>query len=573
MSLLGARGVARPRRACRARQRTADALPLRGACSGCPLGSLDAAPALSRGCAAVARCSAAPPLPPQARSPSTASSPSLSASSCSSSSAVARMPTPSPQVPPPLPLPLPPRALPGRAAPCARRPPAGARAEGARARSPGAGLATAAIGNGLAFVVLVYATAGISGGHLNPAISTAFVVTGRCQTLAPPPPDALPPQTVAYRCCAPGARRAPRAAVADTGPSTRARARRSLGKQRYACYCVAQVLGAIFGALALKLALPPAMDETPFTTTGSLTFSHPFQVAPPRASSRTRPASAGVSCDAVVFAQVFFLEFVCTFTLVYCVFATAVDKSGGEPLSLGGRGRARTRAGLACSGALAPGSSMLACSTLQPVPTPAVCDWGGVNSCQECRAAGHRPGNHRRRLRRGALYRGQYEPGTHARSPLPSPRAALLCWRDASLQSCSAVCVRSQACRAPPDSAGAGVGLGWRMLTCARCRPGLCIRAVQARVGVSVVDHGGRGVRRADLRQALPGRDPGLAPRCGHVTVRVSLAPPPPHLLSVSVHRHCPHVPRASLCVVLGRLVHMLRACIAVVLLHGVCGA
>jgi glycerol uptake facilitator-like aquaporin len=48
-----------------------------------------------------------------------------------------------------------------------------------RAWFPCAGLATAAIGNGLAFVVLVYATAGISGGHLNPAISTAFVVTGR----------------------------------------------------------------------------------------------------------------------------------------------------------------------------------------------------------------------------------------------------------------------------------------------------------------------------------------------------------------------------------------------------------
>jgi|EP00802_Teleaulax_amphioxeia_P015739 aquaporin TIP len=136
---------------------------------------------------------------------------------------------------------------------------------GADANSISTGLATAAIGNGLAFVVLVYATAGISGGHLNPAISTAFVVTGR------------------------------------------------LGKQRYACYCVAQVLGAIFGALALKLALPPAMDETPFTTTGSLTFSHPFQV--------------------------FFLEFVCTFTLVYCVFATAVDKSGAAknaaPLAIG----------------------------------------------------------------------------------------------------------------------------------------------------------------------------------------------------------------------------------------------
>ena len=43
-----------------------------------------------------------------------------------------------------------------------------------------AGLATAAIGNGLALVVLVYATAGISGGHLNPAVSTAFLITGRC---------------------------------------------------------------------------------------------------------------------------------------------------------------------------------------------------------------------------------------------------------------------------------------------------------------------------------------------------------------------------------------------------------
>jgi hypothetical protein len=30
--------------------------------------------------------------------------------------------------------------------------------------------------------------------------------------------------------------------------------------------------------MALKLALPPAMDETPFTTTGSLSLSHPFQV-------------------------------------------------------------------------------------------------------------------------------------------------------------------------------------------------------------------------------------------------------------------------------------------------------
>lgn len=49
------------------------------------------------------------------------------------------------------------------------------------------GLATAALGNGLALVVLVYATAGISGGHLNPAVSTAFLVTGRSAALLPKP--------------------------------------------------------------------------------------------------------------------------------------------------------------------------------------------------------------------------------------------------------------------------------------------------------------------------------------------------------------------------------------------------
>ena len=69
-------------------------------------------------------------------------------------------------------------------------------------------------------------------------------------------------------------------------------ARNRLGKQRYACYCAAQVMGAIFGALALKLALPPAMDETPFTTTGSLTFSHPFQVRDERRRTFPHPARA-----------------------------------------------------------------------------------------------------------------------------------------------------------------------------------------------------------------------------------------------------------------------------------------
>ena len=149
-----------------------------------------------------------------------------------------------------------------------------------------AGLATAAIGNGLAFVVLVYATAGISGGHLNPAISTAFVVTGRWRCLAPTP---HPPV-----CCGACLRTRVSAAPARPPCADGGAARNRLGKQRYACYCAAQVMGAIFGALALKLALPPAMDETPFTTTGSLTFSHPFQVRDER--RRALPAACAWVC-------------------------------------------------------------------------------------------------------------------------------------------------------------------------------------------------------------------------------------------------------------------------------------
>ena len=50
------------------------------------------------------------------------------------------------------------------------------------------------------------------------------------------------------------------------------------------------------------------------------------------------------------------------------------------------------------------------------------------------------------------------------------------------------------------------------VLTAAGCRPGLCLWAVQARVGVPVVDDGGRCVRRAHLRQAVPGRNSGISP-------------------------------------------------------------
>jgi MIP family channel proteins len=101
---------------------------------------------------------------------------------------------------------------------------------GCDANSVSTGLPTAAIGNGLCLAVLVYATAGISGGHLNPAVSTAFFVTGR------------------------------------------------LGRQRYLLYVAAQFLGASLGAAVLRLSLPPSYLETPFITAGSLTAAHPVQV-------------------------------------------------------------------------------------------------------------------------------------------------------------------------------------------------------------------------------------------------------------------------------------------------------
>lgn len=101
---------------------------------------------------------------------------------------------------------------------------------GCDANSVSTGLPTAAIGNGLLLAVLVYATAGISGGHLNPAVSAAFFATGR------------------------------------------------LGKQRFMLYVAAQLAGACCGACLLRLSLPPSYLDTPFITAGSLTAAHPVQV-------------------------------------------------------------------------------------------------------------------------------------------------------------------------------------------------------------------------------------------------------------------------------------------------------
>eukprot|EP00293_Proteomonas_sulcata_P005163 CAMPEP_0184329742 /NCGR_PEP_ID=MMETSP1049-20130417/144307_1 /TAXON_ID=77928 /ORGANISM="Proteomonas sulcata, Strain CCMP704" /LENGTH=164 /DNA_ID=CAMNT_0026652125 /DNA_START=608 /DNA_END=1102 /DNA_ORIENTATION=- len=86
-----------------------------------------------------------------------------------------------------------------------------------------------------------------------------------------------------------------------------------LSSRRFWLYTAAQFAGAIVGAVVLRLSLPPVFLATPFTTVGSLTAAHPVQV--------------------------FLLEFVCTFVLVYTVFATAVDRKGAAmnaaPLVIG----------------------------------------------------------------------------------------------------------------------------------------------------------------------------------------------------------------------------------------------
>lgn len=168
---------------------------------------------------------------------------------------------------------------------------------GCDANSVSTGLPTAALGNGLLFAVLVYATAGISGGHLNPAISAAFFATGRYFLI----------QSVAAHLLAQGCGER-RGVCRDTClHKTRHRVRQRvgtmygqvkrkcpvvvaagnavewiyccrLGKQRFLLYVAAQFAGACCGAALLRLSLPPSYLDTPFITAGSLTAAHPVQV-------------------------------------------------------------------------------------------------------------------------------------------------------------------------------------------------------------------------------------------------------------------------------------------------------
>jgi aquaporin TIP len=121
----------------------------------------------------------------------------------------------------------------------------------------GAGVAGVAFTHGLAILALTAAIAGISGGHINPAVSFAMFITGR------------------------------------------------IGVGRGAIYIVAQLLGAVIGALLLRLfIMDAALKAVPGA--GGQAINHDLL---------TNLGGLGV-------------EVVLTFVLVWTIFATAVNPRG-----------------------------------------------------------------------------------------------------------------------------------------------------------------------------------------------------------------------------------------------------
>ncbi len=124
-------------------------------------------------------------------------------------------------------------------------------------------LVAIAVAHGLAIMLLVSATAPISGGHINPAVSFAAWVTGK------------------------------------------------IGSGKLALYVLAQVAGGVSGAFLLKAVIPNALE-------GGL-GSHGL--------GNMVGSGAGLLAEVVL-----------TFTLVFVVFATAIDKKGLThlaPLAIG----------------------------------------------------------------------------------------------------------------------------------------------------------------------------------------------------------------------------------------------
>jgi aquaporin TIP len=159
------------------------------------------------------------------------------------------------------------------------------------------GLLMIAIAHGLAIVILVAATANISGGHVNPAVSLGLALAGQITVV------------------------------------------------RLILYWIAQLLGAVAGAWVLKT-----------VTTGEEVARHAI--------------GAGMSVWGAVL-----MEIVLTFTLVFVVFATAVDPKKGTvgviaPLAIGFTVLANIFVGAPFSGAsMNPGRSF----------GPAVVAWDFTN--------------------------------------------------------------------------------------------------------------------------------------------------------------------------------------------------
>ena len=132
------------------------------------------------------------------------------------------------------------------------------------AEQSGGNLVAIAVGHGLAIAILVSATASISGGHINPAVSIAAAMT------------------------------------------------RKITVTRGGMYIVAQVFGAILGALILKFVLPGTLE-------GGL------------GAHAINPEMGA--------AQGLLVEIVLTFVLVFVIFGTAIDPRGPAhlaPLAIGG---------------------------------------------------------------------------------------------------------------------------------------------------------------------------------------------------------------------------------------------
>ena len=128
----------------------------------------------------------------------------------------------------------------------------------------GGNLVAIALAHGLAIAILVSATANLSGGHINPAVSVAAALT------------------------------------------------RKISPTRGGLYVIAQVVGAILGALLLKTVIPDSLE-------GGL-------------GSHAIMSDMGAMGGLLV-------EVVLTFVLVFVIFATAVDPKGPKhlaPFAIGG---------------------------------------------------------------------------------------------------------------------------------------------------------------------------------------------------------------------------------------------